>query len=247
MSSKTDLRALRVLPYLTGAIVVMAHLSAVVLCALAIRMVAFSDAKAYNFIGMFISYTTSFKHIVIIALFVCLYRLSSVTKWFYYSWLCCIIYIVAGLATQGLAWLTTVTNGNIAATALSFILSLLPDASILFAVYSLLRGSESIYIDIDRMDGRREASRAGNLWIFVETALLSSYYLLFVICALARKIFQFKEGEAPLVLSIFSYAFTMLLAIAIVVYINAAWKVTRVVKDTCYDYYLYNYNSGVGV
>ena len=247
MSAKPDLRALRVLPYITAAIIVMTHLAAVALCILAIRMVVHSDTQAYNFIGIFISYSTSFKYIVIIAMFVCLYRLSGVTKWFYYSWICCIIYIVAGLFTQIVAWLTTITGEGVAISSLSFILSLFPDASVLFAIYALLRGAEEIFINIDMMDGRREASKAGNLWIFAETGLLSSYYMLFIICALARKIFKFGKGEVPFVLTIPAYVFTALLAVSILMYIYVAIKVTGTVRRTCYEYYLYDYNSGVRV
>ena len=247
MSTKPDLRALRVLPYVTAAMIVITHLAAVALCILAIRMVVHSDTQAYNFIGIFISYSTSFKFIIVIAMFVCLYRLSGVTKWFYYSWICCIIYIVAGLFTQIVAWLSTITGENIAVSSISFILSLFPDASVLFAVYALLRGAEDIFIHIDKMDGRREASRAGNMWIFVETALLSSYYLLFIVCALGLKIFKFGKGKTPVVLAAPAYVFTVFLGLSIIAYVFAAVKVTGTVRRTCYEYYLYNYNSGVGL
>ena len=117
----------------------------------------------------------------------------------------------------------------------------------LFAIYALLRGAEEIFINIDMMDGRREASKAGNLWIFAETGLLSSYYMLFIICALARKIFKFGKGEVPFVLTIPAYVFTALLAVSILMYIYVAIKVTGTVRRTCYEYYLYDYNSGVRV
>lgn len=243
MATKPDLKALRALPYLTAVIVAITHLSAAFLCALAIKMVVLSDNGAYNFIGIFISYSTSIKYIAMIGLFICLYRLSGVTKWFYYSWVSCIVYIVAGLFTQLVAWLTTITDENIAAVSLSFILSLLPDASIFFAIYALIRGSEEIYTDIDIPEGKRKAARCLNLWIFSEAALLSSYYLLFTVCALARRIFQFNKGGSPLPLCITSYVLTVTLTLAILIYIYAAVKVVKVVRGTCYDFYLHIYNN----
>ncbi|MBQ6230847.1 MAG: hypothetical protein IJJ74_06980 [Eubacterium sp.] len=241
----SDFRAIRVLPYVTVLLMAVMHTVAIVLDILGIRISMYSGEGAYKFLGTLVSYVNSFKHVVMIGVFICLYRLSRIAKNFYYAWVTSLAYMVTGVLTQVFSWIADISGNNVAANSVALIVSLLPDICAAFVIYSLIKGEAEVYRSMDRHDKADSVRKLASLWIYVETGVLSSYYLLFTICTIARRVFQFDNVEIPGVLSAFSYIFTIILSAALLMYIYIVIRVWLTTRHMCYDYYLYNYNNQV--
>ena len=241
----SDYRAIRVLPYVVALVIIIAHAVAIALSILEIKVSMYSGESSYKFLGTLVSYVNSVKHIAMICMFICLYRLSEVTKGFYYAWLISLVYMVNGLLTQVFSWVADVIKDSIAANSAALVVSLLPDISAMFVIYSLLKGESEVYHNMGEEEKGKSVRRLASIWIFVETGVLSAYYLLFTICTLARRVFQFDDVEIPGVLSVCSYVFTIVLSLALLVYFLTGFRVWLTTRRMCYDYYLYNYNNQI--
>ena len=141
----SDYTAIRVLPYVVALVIIIAHAVAIALSILAIKVSMYSGESSYKFLGTLVSYVNSVKHIAMICMFICLYRLSEVTKGFYYAWLISLVYMVNGLLTQVFSWIADVIKDSIAANSAALVVSLLPDISAMFVIYSLLKGESEVY------------------------------------------------------------------------------------------------------
>ena len=230
MAERFDFKTIRVFPYFLLAIFVTSLANVITVCLAAVMDSGSKlEGPLQSTSGILLT-TDILKYASVVAIFVCLYRIHGVTRWFLVANSMFVGYMVADIMDRILWWVCAISGNYPMVANVAYVSDITTDIFILLGVCFVLRGIARLYDQMDRPKAAESVRTSRELWIFAEIiSLLISILLIpveYVVTGSARVVTMVVLG-----ICVFFYLFVVAF-----VFFKA--------RNFCYDYYMYMYNKG---
>lgn len=234
-----DFKTLRALPAVILAFLIIIPVVIMAQCAGIVNYLSEDEGTVVHIMGKFAAERYFFKYIIIIGLFVCLYRLADITKWFARAWFALIINLIAELFVQVMASLASMYEGNMAIYVVAYLISVVPDICLLFAMLYVIRGFGELYERISDEKGVLRCRKLSKFWVVSQIIILSFYGIIYALIFFIEPMISNNDAVGLVFRNILAYSSVPIL----ICYIILGIYLFRRSRNCCYDFYMYTYNK----
>ena len=171
------------------------------------------------------------RYLCIVVCFVCLYKLSDLSKWLNLSCIMCESYMLAELASRLSKWLANVLPERIEFSLIALFINIFPSLFVMMVIVFIINGIDDLYCKMGKKKKGKSFRKLKPFWVVAAISqMLIGALLTPIIYALAETKAYLPAGVLVILFEIFY------VLVALVIYFR--------VKSFCYEYYMYNYNKG---